>query len=259
MTEEKTYIMTEEDKKFMELEKKVLPELGSQENILYDELVRRSLEINKISMEELEHRFDELTAFGFNVRKVPKYSCLLPYHIMFSDWTPENYRKDRIAMLAKYGKDEHFIIEFGLCSQEFNTNSDRSFERFLHLVDTFERGKKKVEAALEKTRKEQEEIEREIEKVKQELAANLEIRSNLLRRIVEKPEIKGSRQRSKDTTKRMKKHLFLSRSRRVAGFLVGHRIANRIWLSMIMKDEVFREVFAEKPFGRRSGGGQIRD
>ena len=246
MTEEKTYIMTEEDKKFMELEKKVLPELESHAQISYDELVRRSLEINKISMEELEHRFDELTAFGFNVRKVPKYSCLLPYHIMFSDWTPENYRKDRIAMLAKYGKDEHYIIEFGLCSQEFNTNSDRSFERFLHLVDTFERGKKKVEAALEKTRKEQEEIERELEKVKQEQIADMQSRLDHLRRTIEKLELKELRQRSKDTTKRMRKHLFLSRSRRVAGFFVGHRIANRIWLRKIMKDEAFGECIAEE-------------
>ena len=243
MAEEKTYIMTEEDKKFIELREKASLELESHDKIPFEELVKRTLEINKISREELERRFDELAAFGFNVREVRKFSCLLPYHIMFSDWTPENYRKDRLDMFAKYGKDIHYIIKLGLCLQEFNTVSDESIEGFLSILEHIEDAKKKIREVAERARKEQEEIEREIEKQKQ--LADLERRRALVRRTIEKLEREERKQRSEDNTRRIKKLTFISKFRRFLRFFVGHRIANRICLRMMMRDEDFKECVAE--------------
>lgn len=209
MTEHKIYIMTKEDKEFKTLSEKIIAEMEargqSQENITFDVLVEQSLEINHITREELERRFDEITAFGFNVRKVPKFSCLLPYHIMYSDWTPENYRADRIELFKKYDKDASYIISMGLCSQEFNTVSDRAIERFLRLTDTFERGKKKVLDALEKTHREQKEIEetlnKEMERLQRETAP--------VKRALERQQLKIETLELKNALKVAKKQNFM--------------------------------------------------
>lgn len=108
-----------------------------------------------------------------------------------------------------------------------------------------EEDRKKAIEVIERSRKEQEEIERELERLKQERLADMQICLDHLRRIIEKLELKELRLRTKNRNKRMRKYLFLSKYRRFLRFLVGKRIANRAWLHMIMKDETFRECIAE--------------